>query len=206
MVQSNDVNAIGANQWLLDSGSFNHMTPNETLFTELDNHYRSRVKIGNGVFLESTRKGLAVIQTTTGSKYVLEALLVLEITQNLLSVGQMLEHDYVLLFKDKCCTIYAPSGDYLMIIPMKQKCLPVNRNETCLQIGEVKTSLTTMWHKRLSDYNYGNLKLISNFGAANNFPRRFWATATSTTIYLFNFILARARTISLSEVWYETIC
>ncbi|XP_021301096.1 uncharacterized protein LOC110429402 [Herrania umbratica] len=52
------------------SGSSNHMTPNETSFTELDNHYRSRVKIGNGVLLEATGKGLAVIQTTTGSRNI----------------------------------------------------------------------------------------------------------------------------------------
>lgn len=36
--------------WLIDSGSSNHITSNEKLFSELDKSFNAKVKIGNDMF------------------------------------------------------------------------------------------------------------------------------------------------------------
>ncbi|WRX29205.1 Integrase [Theobroma cacao] len=45
------------------------MTPNKKLFVEFNEHYQSRVEIGNGINLQVKGKGLVVIQTTSGDSF-----------------------------------------------------------------------------------------------------------------------------------------
>ncbi|XP_062118483.1 uncharacterized protein LOC133832115 [Humulus lupulus] len=76
--------------WYLDSGCSNHMTKNESIFCSLDKS-KTRVKIGNGDFKEAVGKGSIAIDTKKGKRYINDVLLVPNIDQNLLSVGQMIE-------------------------------------------------------------------------------------------------------------------
>ncbi|EOY08616.1 Uncharacterized protein TCM_023426 [Theobroma cacao] len=171
MAQTRNLKTIDANLWLLNSGASNHMTPNVKLFVEIDDQYCSKVEIGNDVYLQATRKGLVPIQTSSGARYEFEVLFVLEITKNLLSVGQMLKHNYVLLLKDMSCTIYAPNGDYMMNISMKQNCFPVNWKYACLQATKVHSNLTSLWHKRFGHCNYNSLIQLSNSGLVDKLPK-----------------------------------
>ena len=61
------------------------------------------------------------MKTPIGIKFILDVLYVPQIDQNLLSVAQMVERNYVVLFKDKTCIIIDPIGHELMIIQMKDK-------------------------------------------------------------------------------------
>ncbi|XP_022843422.1 uncharacterized protein LOC111366977 [Olea europaea var. sylvestris] len=76
--------------WYLDSGCSNHMTKDEIIFYSLDK-INTKIKIGNGNFIEATGKGTIVVDTKKGKRYINEVLLVPTIDQNLLSVGQMME-------------------------------------------------------------------------------------------------------------------
>ncbi|EOY20320.1 Gag-pol polyprotein-like protein [Theobroma cacao] len=171
MAQTGNFKTVDASLWFLDSGASNHMTPNVKLFVEIDDQYRSKVEIGNGVYLQATGKRLVPIQTSSGARYEFEVLLVPEITKNLLSVGQMLKHNHVLLFKDMSCTIYAPNGDYMMNISMKQNCFPVNWKDACLQATDVHSNLTSLWNKRFGHCNYNSLIQLSNSGLADKLPK-----------------------------------
>ncbi|KAG8643200.1 hypothetical protein MANES_11G016266v8, partial [Manihot esculenta] len=73
--------------WLVDSGCTNHMTNCEELFRELDKSASSRVRIGNGDYITVEGEGTVAIESPTGIKIISEVLYVLEIDQNLLSVG-----------------------------------------------------------------------------------------------------------------------
>ncbi|RVW21647.1 hypothetical protein CK203_107469 [Vitis vinifera] len=66
--------------WLIDSGCTNHMTQDKDLFRELRNTNTLTVRIGNDQYI------------------TLE-------DQNLLSVGQLIENDYKVVFEDKSCLI-----------------------------------------------------------------------------------------------------
>ena len=56
--------------WLIDSGCTNHMTPELSYFRELDQSYKSKVKIGNGDLIDVKGKGVVAIETPIGIKYI----------------------------------------------------------------------------------------------------------------------------------------
>ncbi|EOY05264.1 CCHC-type integrase-like protein [Theobroma cacao] len=53
-------------QRLLDSGSSNHITPLESMLVDLDKDYKSKVKIGNGLYLDVVGKGTVSIHASAG--------------------------------------------------------------------------------------------------------------------------------------------
>ncbi|RVW55367.1 Retrovirus-related Pol polyprotein from transposon TNT 1-94 [Vitis vinifera] len=77
---------------VLDSGCTNHMTGNKNIFLDMDTTINSQVKMGNGDLVNVKGKGTIGIQTKVGTKYIRDVLLVPALEQNLLSVGQLVEH------------------------------------------------------------------------------------------------------------------
>ena len=86
--------------WLIDGGCSNHMSPNLDIFKSLDKSYTSMVRIVNGDLLVAQGRGTAVVQTISGIKQIDNVLYVPEITHNLLSVGQLVDTGFSLLFDD----------------------------------------------------------------------------------------------------------
>jgi len=107
--------------WLIDSGYPNHMTNDENLFKQLDKSSVSNVRIGNGEYIPIKRKGTVAIDGNSGIKLISDVLFVPEIDQNLLSVGQLLEKGYSVVFKDKHCLISDPARLEIFTIKMKGK-------------------------------------------------------------------------------------
>ena len=97
------------------------MTSEFSMFKELDRSYSSKVKVGGGKYLEVEGKGVVAVETPSGTKYIPDVLFVPKLDQNLLSVGQMLEKDYTLLFKNFKYTIIDPADNELMRIKMKNR-------------------------------------------------------------------------------------
>ena len=86
------------NSWYIDSGCSNHMTGDERLLVNVQKNLTSKVKMGTGEIVQVAGKGTLVIETKLGRKHIQEVMLVLGLEENLLSVGQMMEHGYYLLF------------------------------------------------------------------------------------------------------------
>lgn len=85
--------------WLVDSGCTNHMTSDEKLFINLDKSLKSRVRIGNGEYLEVKGKWIVAMESCAGTKLVSDVMYVPEIDQNLLSVGQLVEKRFKVIFE-----------------------------------------------------------------------------------------------------------
>ncbi|KAA8546163.1 hypothetical protein F0562_020943 [Nyssa sinensis] len=95
------------NVWYLDSGCSNHMTGNREIFVELDGNYSSQVKLGDGKSKNVEGKGIVSILTKGGKeKFIHDVLYVPCLTQNLLSVGQMIQKGYKLVFDGEECLIF----------------------------------------------------------------------------------------------------
>ena len=109
------------NTWLIDSDCTHHMSFNAKMFKDLDESFILKVKIGNGELLEVKGKGVVVVKTPTGTKLISDVLFIPKLSQNLLSVEQMMEKGYSLEFKDNACTIYYPHGAELLRVKMKSK-------------------------------------------------------------------------------------
>jgi len=89
----------------VDSGCTNHMTHDQELFRELDISQVSKVRIENGDLITVEGKGTVAIESCTGTKLIYDVLYVPEIDQNLLSVGQLVEKGFKVIFENKHCLI-----------------------------------------------------------------------------------------------------
>nr|CAD1825826.1 unnamed protein product [Ananas comosus var. bracteatus] len=108
--------------WFVDSGCTNHMTSDEKLFINLDKSLKSRVRIGNGEYLEVKGKGTVAIESCARTKLVY----VPKIDQNLLSVGQLVEKGFKVIFEEGKCLIFDSSDQELFKIKMQQKSFSLN--------------------------------------------------------------------------------
>ena len=86
------------------------MTPNQDLFTVLNQECRSKVRVGNGEVLEAHDKGTILMDTHQGTKLIFDVLYVPKLAVNLLSVPQLLENKFILHFEDKECLISDSKG------------------------------------------------------------------------------------------------
>jgi hypothetical protein len=100
----------GAEVWYLDSECSNHMTGREDLLVDIDRNVTAKVEMETGQLVEVTAKGSLVVETKMGKKYIKEVMLVPGLKENLLSVGQMIEHGYYLVFGDHKVEIYNDSS------------------------------------------------------------------------------------------------
>jgi len=89
--------------WLVDSRYTNHMTHDKELLKELRVADFKRVRIGNGEHLTVKGKGTIAITSCKGTKTITKDLFAPEINKNLLSVGQLLEKCYKVMFENKHC-------------------------------------------------------------------------------------------------------
>jgi len=120
------VNSSLTESWLIDSGCTSHMTYDQELFKKLDRIAISKVRIGNEAYLAVKGKGTVAIKGNTGLKLIYDVLYVPEINQNLLSVDQLLEKGYKVLFEDKFCLITDAQKREVFKVQMEIKSFALN--------------------------------------------------------------------------------
>jgi len=143
--------------WLIDSGCTNHMTNDENIFKQLHKSSVSKVRIGNDEYIPVKGKGTVAIKGNSGIKLILDVLFVPEIDLNLLSVGQLLEKGYSVVFKDKHCSISDPVGLEIFTIKMKGKSFSLDWMEKESAAFPSTINKTELWHKRLGHFNQATL-------------------------------------------------
>ncbi|KAI5342232.1 hypothetical protein L3X38_010107 [Prunus dulcis] len=160
--------------WYIDSGCSNHMTGNEGLLVDIQRNLNSKVKMGTGEVVPVAGKGTLVIKTKLGKKHIQEVMLVPGLEENLLSVGQMMEHGYYLVFGGNMVNVYDDQslGNLIVRVQMtNNRCFPLTMmpaNELALR-ASVSHCLQT-WHKRLGHLNERSLKLLENQGMVHGLP------------------------------------
>ncbi|XP_074378049.1 uncharacterized protein LOC141719571 [Apium graveolens] len=73
--------------WFLDSGCSNHMTGEKSWFNELDESFRTTVRLGNGSKMDVQGKGKIKIEVEGITQVVTDVYYIPNLTSNLLSVG-----------------------------------------------------------------------------------------------------------------------
>ena len=81
------------------------------------------VRVGDGKNIVVKGKGTIDILTCHGTKLITNVLYVPDIDQNLLSVGQLVEKGYKVLFNNDCCLIKDANDNDLFKIKVKGKFL-----------------------------------------------------------------------------------
>ena len=157
---NSDVNGV----WFMDSGCSNHMTGTRTLFKELDESQKSEVHFGDDRLVKVEGKGTISINTSQGNVKLLHNVqFVPELSHNLLSVGQLMEDGYFLLFDDGVCSVYDKnSGQHIVSIPKRQnKMFPLQVSDKKNCAFNVKHTESNLWHLRYGHLNVGGLKLLA---------------------------------------------
>ncbi|XP_017189878.1 uncharacterized protein [Malus domestica] len=120
-----------SDKWYIDSGCSNHMTSRKDLLVDIDKGVKAKVQVGTGVLVEVEGKGTLIIETIKGRRYIKEVMLVPGLAENLLSVGQMTEHGYFLLFGDYKVDVFNDKSLQNLVVSVKQKgnrCFPLILN------------------------------------------------------------------------------
>ncbi|PKI72239.1 hypothetical protein CRG98_007376 [Punica granatum] len=86
-------------------------------------------------------------------KLINEVLSALEIDQNLLSVGQLVERGYRVVFEKYECVILDKEGQNLFRIPMKDKCFSFNPLDKKNMAMKSQLKEEQLWHRRLGQFH-----------------------------------------------------
>jgi hypothetical protein len=108
-----------SDHWLIDSGCTNHMTFDKSLFRNLQTTEVAKVRIGNGDCIATKGKGTIAITTNSGTKTISDVLYVLDIDQNLLSVGQLIKKGMKVVFENQSCYIFYAAGQKILQAKMR---------------------------------------------------------------------------------------
>ncbi|XP_051116828.1 uncharacterized protein LOC127241696 [Andrographis paniculata] len=105
--------------WYLDSGCSSHMTSNESQFEQLDRSCTSHAKLGDGNVQSAEGKGTIALFTKGGHKKLIhDVLYVPNLVQNLLSVGQLIQSGYSVIFCDGIARIFTKNNDLVAEVEM----------------------------------------------------------------------------------------
>ncbi|CAL8146975.1 unnamed protein product [Prunus armeniaca] len=130
--------------------------------------------MGNGAIVEAKGKGRIDVKTKKGVKQIHDVLLVPKLSQNLLSVGQLVENGYRLVFQDGACIIYDKNAVEMVIAKVKME---RNRNFPIefqyAEVAAMKANVVQdswLWHKRFCHLNFQGLKLLQKNSMVNGLP------------------------------------
>ncbi|RDX89297.1 hypothetical protein CR513_28992, partial [Mucuna pruriens] len=108
-------------KWLIDNGCTNHMTFDSDLFKELDISIVSKVKIRNGEHIAVKGKDTVTIESISSTKLIKDVLFVPNISQILLSVGQLIQKGFKVIFESDQCLIKDVDDNKVFKVKMKGK-------------------------------------------------------------------------------------
>ena len=144
------------------------VTGNKELFSSLDTNIQSEVKLGNDCKVKVNGKGVIDVYVKNGEKRTIhDVYYVTGLMCNLLSVGQLLEKEYRVFFKNKVCTIYDkyPSTQLISKVKMttNRMFLLTMRNYLTNSLNAYKTKSldqSWLWHLRYGHLHFGGLDLL----------------------------------------------
>lgn len=133
------------------------------LFSSLDHSFSSSIKLGDKKTLKVIVKGDMAVPTKRGTMKVKNIYFASNLKHSLLSVGQMLENNYKLVFEDKMCKIYDKNkgGRLVTIVKMnKNKFFSIKFVEQGGGFAFVSIDdNANLWHLRFGHLNFQSLKL-----------------------------------------------
>ncbi|KAI5348478.1 hypothetical protein L3X38_001365 [Prunus dulcis] len=148
--------------WFVDSACSNHMTSQESLLINLDKSVTCKVKMGTGDLVQATGKGTLVVETRRGRRYINEVLLVPGLDENLLSIGQMMEHGYYILFGGNYALICDDSSLDNVVAKVAMagnRCFPLSMESICsMGMKAAVKEDPWIWHRRLGHLNFASMK------------------------------------------------
>ncbi|CAL2238315.1 unnamed protein product [Prunus armeniaca] len=162
-------------EWYIDSGCSNHMTGNIELLVDIRTNIAGKVQMLTGDLVNVAGMGSLVIDTNKGRKYVREVMYLPGLKENLLSVGQMDEHGYFLVFGGGMCSVYDGPSLESLVMKVKKKvnrCYPLaSLSENQVVLKASVTHSTETWHRRLGHLHFGGVKQLRDKEMVHGLPQ-----------------------------------
>lgn len=157
--KANFIESEGIIQYIIDSGATENLVQDKFMqyMTKIENlKCEIKIKIANGSYLTATKKGILTAHCQ-GARLNVEALIVPGLCNNLLSVKQLMNKGYTLIFKNNTLkiikgekTFYGELSGKLCILKMN-----INNGEICNM-----TKQENLWHERLGHLNRKYLSIM----------------------------------------------
>jgi len=172
VVKTNDENANTAlmskkyciNEWFVDSGASNHMTPYENILSK-QKRLPGNEKIMSASSDSLTIKSVGSTTLRTGDDEIsIESVLhVPGLTANLLSVSRIVEKGNSILFDKKGCTIRNERNEVVTVITPEHGVYKIKSNDQMCLFTHRDNIMS--WHRKLG---HANSAYTKNFLKANN--------------------------------------
>lgn len=176
------VGSIDDNFWLIDSGSGFHMTPRDDWMSDRSCHNEvNEIIVANDAKLKVSSTGRCFVDIHQGGDLIPinEVLHVPDLTVNLLSVAQMVDKGFTVIFKSNGCRIL-DSNNVLFGTGRRENKLFVLNTKTSFGLkanaSSVNASRTnavtidsTLWHRRMGHLNHQDLAKLKNVTSGINF-------------------------------------
>ncbi|KAJ0086209.1 hypothetical protein Patl1_07938 [Pistacia atlantica] len=161
------------NQWFIDSACSNHMTPREDIFISTEPFTDAfGVITGDNTRLEIKWRGdIALHKSNGGIQHLSNVLYLPKLCKNLMSVGQLVDQGYNVVFNENGCEILKEGNGTLVATGKKVGRLFAL---TMLHFSSTKMdsspNVTILWHKRMGHCNLQRLKDMSMKKLATGSP------------------------------------
>lgn len=150
--------------WYVDNACSNHITGHESLLIKVNRNVTAKVKMGIGDLVQAVGNETLVNDTKQGKRYIKDVMIVPGLDENLLSVDQMVEHGYFLVFRDYLVDIFDDRTFENLVARVQMTsnmCFPMTLeygNEVARRATVEET--TWNWHMRFGHLNFQSLKSL----------------------------------------------
>nr|KYP42102.1 Retrovirus-related Pol polyprotein from transposon TNT 1-94 [Cajanus cajan] len=160
--------------WFLDSGCSNHMCGKREYFSDLDENFTDLVKLGNNSNIVVNGKGNIRLKIDGIISIISGVFYVLELKNNLLSLGQLQEKGLSILFQQGHCKIYHPDKGLIMkanmfanrMFILHSISLPIS--STCFKIAT--EDVAHLWHCRFGHLSFKGLQTLQQKEMVKGLP------------------------------------
>jgi len=149
--------------WFFDSGCSNHMSGIKTWFSDMDETFKHSVKLGNNARMMVHGKGSIKLKINGLVQVIKDVYYVPDLSNNLLSIGQLQERKLKIVIEDNTCRIYHPIKGVIMDTKMSANRMfailgRTTDAESCFQA--ITSEDTHRWHCRYAHLNFKSLKTL----------------------------------------------
>ena len=161
--------------WFLDSGCSNQMCGYKEFFSELDESFCKCVKLGDNSSIGVMGKGRIHLQVNHVSQVITEVFYIPELKNNLLSIGQLQEKGFAILFQYNKCKVHHPERGLIIETTMFLNRMFILLTKIQLQDQHCFLTLTQnldyLWHCRYGHLSFGGLKTLQQKHMVHGLPQ-----------------------------------
>ena len=133
--------------WFLDSGCSNRMCGDRSMFSELDESFTQKVRLGNNTRMTVLGRGNVRLNLNGLVHVITKVFYIPELKNNLLSVGQLQEKGLAILIHAGMCKIYHPDKGLIIQTNM-------TANRMFILLANVQEKKVACFHTSSQDFSH----------------------------------------------------